>query len=231
MKFSRESTTRFDLGIAFQAIWKFALVFCFCASLPAQSWDFRHTLLKASQEDAEKYVVEKKNIKIFMEDFNTKVCYWGVVKNDEPATLTFRFPLKGPTETAVLNTNMMVANFQNANALGRGKGSGTLWCSPDGREWTLLKTADPPIDKAVDLHFFINKLPSVLKDSREIWLQVRMNASEMTDPDYSVAQFARNLHLNDPKMVVFDLRVKYRKKNDTKSLAPIRPQDNLQPNP
>lgn len=230
MKFSRQITTRFNQEIAFQAFLKFSLVFCFCSSLPAQSWDFRHTLLKASQEDAEKYVVEKKNVKVFMEDFNTKVCYWGVVKNDAPATLTFRFPLKGPTESAVLNTNMMVANFQNANALGRGRGSGTLWCSPDGREWTLLKTAESPTDKAVDLHVFINKLPSVLKDSREIWLQVRMNATDMTDPDYSVAQFARNLHHNDPKMVVFDLRVKYRKNPETKSLAPIAPQNHL-PNP
>lgn len=199
-------------------------------SAHGQSYDFRYSLRSASQEGSEKYVVEKLNVKIFVEDFNTKCSYWGVVRNDVPARLTFRFPLKEPVESALLNTNMLAANFQNARALGAGKGSGSLWCSPDGREWIQLQKIDSPVDKAVDLATFVNRLPPELKGKREIWIQVRMNASEMKGSDYSTAQFARNMHHNDPNMIVFDLRVKCQK-SPAKNVAENKTKQTRLPNP
>jgi len=174
----------------------------------AESYDFRYTLKSAMQADAEKYLVEKQNFKAFQESFKPNCVYWGVVRNNEPARLTFRFKLKQPLESAMLNTNMLTSNFNNSEALGDGLGTGSLWCSADGKDWILLKEARMPVDRVVEHHFFINRLPERLKGSREIWLQVRMQASGMTDPDYSTAQFARNMHDMDVNMLVFDLRVK-----------------------
>ena len=183
----------------------------FAASVQADSYDFRFSLKSAMQSDSEKYIVEKVNFKAFQESFQPHCIYWGVVRNAEPARLTFRFPLERPLEWAMLNTNMLTSNFQNSEALGDGQGEGSLWCSGDGKEWFLLKKGWMPVDRVVEHHFFINRLPAKIKGSREIWLQVRMKASGMTDPDYSAAQFARNMHDNDTNMLVFDLRVKYQK--------------------
>lgn len=176
----------------------------------AQEYDFIFSLKNALDPQAEKYVIEKTNIKIFHEPFYPQNSYWGVEKNDIPARLTFRFPLERPMLSGRMYAGFDAANFANSKELGSGKGSVSLWCSKNGIDWILLKDLPAPTSRAFDGDFFNNRLPKELTGSTEIWLQVRMEATGMRKPTYSVAQFCRD-NRGDPNGKSFDIRVRYKK--------------------
>jgi hypothetical protein len=147
---------------------------------------------------------------IFHEPFWPQNSYWGAAVNDQPGRLTFRFPLKKPMATGRFFANIAVANFENSQALGKGKGEVSIWYSRTGLEWTLLTEMKPPRLLAFDGTPISMKLPDDLKGTREIWIQVRFQATGMGKKTYSVAQFCRD-NCSDPNGTIFDLRVKYAK--------------------
>lgn len=176
--------------------------------LQAQSIDFRFALKSVLEADSEKYVVEKVNIRKFNERFKPFVSYWGVRENDIPAIMTFRFPLEKPLRSARLYVPILSTNFNNDKNLGKGMGSGSVWCSRNGKEWVLLKKAEIPIDRTVQEVNYNGKLPKEMVGAKELWLQFRLNATGMKDSTYSTAQFART-SADDPNSFVFNLLVSY----------------------
>jgi hypothetical protein len=174
----------------------------------AQPIDFRFALKSVLEADSEKYVVEKVNIRKFNERFKPFVSYWGVRENEIPAIMTFRFPLEKPLKSARLYVPMISTNFNNDKNLGKGMGSGSVWCSRNGKDWVLLKKAEIPIDKTVQEVNFNGKLPKEMVGAKELWLQFRLNATGMKDSTYSTAQFART-PADDPNSFVFNLLVSY----------------------
>jgi hypothetical protein len=109
-----------------------------------------------------------------------------------------------------INASLSAANFANSKQLGSGKGSISLWCSKNGTDWILLKDLPPPANLAFDGMTYSNHLPKELAGTTSLWLQVRMEATGMRKPTYSVAQFCRD-NRGDPKGTAFDIRVKYMK--------------------
>jgi hypothetical protein len=184
----------------------------------AQQDDFEFRVKNVKDPSAERYLVEKLNVKVFLEDFEPGNSYWGIVENDKPGRLTFRFPLPGPMNRCKLGVNLWSANFRNTKILGKGVGSVSLWASRDGQEWILLKELLPPSKSSFDGVFFINYLPKELQGTEEIWLQTRFTATEMTDPSYSVAQFCRD-NLADPNNYVFSLRANCQKPKNKMDIA------------
>lgn len=177
-------------------------------SLFAQPEGFQYKLHSVLDADAEKYIVSKTNIRTFHERFKPHHSYWAAATNGIPATLTFRFPLENQIKSAQFYTNMIVTNFNNDMSIGKGIGHGSLWCSRDGKTWLLLIDAVPPDTRAIKTYDYHTFLPAEIFGSKELWIQVRLLASDMKDSTYSVAQFARKDY-SDPNSAVFELRVKY----------------------
>lgn len=176
--------------------------------LQAQSIDFRFALKSVFENDAEKYVVEKVNIRKFNENFKPFVSYWGVNENDIPAIMTFRFPLEKPMRSGRLFVPMISTNFNNDKSLGKGMGSGSVWCSRNRKDWILLKKAEIPKDKSVVETNFNGRLPKEMVGTQELWIQFRLQATGMQDSTYSTAQFARSMS-DDPNAFVFNLLINY----------------------
>lgn len=194
----------------------FLFMICLLMKMPAASpaADFDFTLQSVHEKRAEQYVVEKENIRAFTEPFKPFVSYWGVVENDKPGQMTFRIPLEKPLRSAQLHAEIVCANFENNKSIGSGTGSGSLWCSRDGKNWLQLIKATPPVKTSLDVFTFHGNLPAELKGTTEIWLQVRLQATGMKDFTYSVAQIGRK-RTEDPNSRVFGLRVKYDEKPST----------------
>lgn len=170
----------------------------------AQQNNFEFHLKNAKDPSAERYIVERLNVKVFVEDFKPGNSYWGIIENEKPGKLTFRFPLSGPLKRCKLLANIHAANFQNSRTLGKGIGSVSLWASRDGQEWILLDEMLAPQKTSFDGKYFSNYLPRELQGTKEVWIQVRFTATGMIDTSYSVAQFCRDI-VNDPNGRVFSL--------------------------
>lgn len=204
-----------------------ALVVSPIRTASAQKYDFIFNLKNALEPHAEKYVVEKQNVKIFQEPFHPLNSYWGPEKNDLPGVLTFRFPLEKPLASGRIIANLAAANFENSQMLGKGKGELSVWYSRDGKTWQLLSEMKPPADVAFDGKEIHEKLPKELIGTTEIWLQVRFLAVGMVKKTYSVAQFCRD-NCGDPNGTIFDIRGRYVKSKtdfmvDLKENSKIRP--------
>ena len=194
----------------FRAFWRL-LGTLLIVSVPqnafAQSYDFVFNLKSVLERHAHNYLVERENVIIFHEPFFPQNSYWGAAENDQPGKLTFRFPLKRPMSSGRILMNIAVANFENAKALGKGKGEVSIWYSRTGTDWALLSEMKPPRAMAFEGTHISMKLPDELKGATEIWLQVRFQATGMHKKNYSVAQFCRD-NCADPNGTTFDLRVK-----------------------
>jgi len=184
------------------------LFFAGTQNINAQSYDFIFNLKNVLEPHAQHYLVERQNVIIFHEPFFPQNSYWGAAENDKPGKLTFRFPLKKPMASGRMIANIAVANFENAQALGKGKGEVSIWYSRTGRDWKLLSEMKPPPALAFDGITVSKPLPNDLKGTTEIWLQVRFQATGMHKKTYSVAQFCRD-NCADPNGTIFDVRVKY----------------------
>lgn len=176
----------------------------------AQSYDFIFNVKNVLEPQANQYLADRQNVIVFHEPFFPQNSYWGAAENDKPGMLTFRFPLKKPMASGRMIANMAVANFENSQALGKGKGEVSIWYSRTGTDWALLSEMKPPRAMAFDGTHISMKLPEKLKGTTEIWLQVRFQATGMHKKTYSVAQFCRD-NCTDPNGTTFDLRVKYAK--------------------
>ena len=173
------------------------------------------------ENQAEKYLVEKLNIRTFSERFKPFTSYWAARENDIPARMTFSFQLEKPLKSAQLHTNLISVNSNNNKNYGSGVGKGSLWCSRDGKNWQQLLDAPPPEKTFLQGYDFHNNLPAELTGSKDIWIQVRLFATGMKDSTYSVAQFSRS-NKDDPNSNVFLLRVRYDEKADDR-LATQKP--------
>jgi hypothetical protein len=176
----------------------------------AQQYDFVFQIKTVLEKDSEKYVVEKKDVAIFKEEFDQKLSYWGIASGESSGQMTFRFDFEKPVEFGRIKGNLVGANFKLNGAAGVGTGSASLWYSTDGKDWKLLEDQPVPEKILVAGNTFIRLLPDDLQGKKSLWLQVRFLSDVNQKKSYSVAQFCRN-DAGDPESMVFDLRVKYRK--------------------
>jgi len=136
----------------------------------AQSPDFKYGFLNVFQTNALDYVVEQVNVVRYDEGNGVK--YWKPAVDGTPARVTLRIPFSQPTRQISLNAYMSIYS-----------GSGTLWASTNGADWTLLKTAILNGDGAYE-----SALPTSLTGGKEIWIQARIQSSGST----VFAQFLRH---------------------------------------
>lgn len=190
------------------SVFLLALLFSSSSSAPRQ-YDFNFSLKTCFDADAEKYVVEKKNIKKYQEDFLEAFKYWGVIKNDEPGILTFHFPFKKKIAYARMMSILTTTNFELNKKLGKGIGTASLWYSTNGKEWYLVKEKKGTLVNPVENENINFIFDDRIIDKKELWLQVRLQTTGNVDPSYSGAQFGRNTP-NDPNGYSFDLRVKFK---------------------
>lgn len=192
----------------FSALLMASLLFSISSPAPRQ-YDFKFSLKTCFDADAEKYVVENKNIKKYNEDFRASFKYWGVIKNDEPGILTFHFPFEKKIAYARMIGILTATNFELNEKLGSGSGTASLWYSVNGREWYLVKEKKGTLVNPVENENISFIFDDRIIDKKELWLQVRLQTTGNVDPSYSGAQFGRNSP-DDPNGNCFDLRVKFK---------------------
>jgi len=192
----------------FSSLLMASLLFSISSPAPRQ-YDFNFSLKTCFDADAEKYVVENKNIKRYREDFLPSGKYWGVIKNDEPGILTFHFPFEKKIAYARVIGFLTTTNFELNKKLGKGIGTASLWYSTNGKEWYLVKEKKGTLVNPVENENISFIFDDRIIDKKELWLQVRLQTTGSVDPSYSGAQFGRNT-LDDPNGYSFDLRVKFK---------------------
>ena len=174
-------------------------------------YDFSFSLKTVMESHAEKYVVEKKNIRRFREAFFPFCSYWGSDLNDEACLLTFHFPFDREIIFARLIANLYCANFELNKKVGSGKGSASLWYSINGKDWFLIIEQAHPTEMSFKGCNTNTAFDQRIVGSNSLWLQVRLFSTGAKDRTYSVAQFCRNQIPSDINSVCFDLRVKLKK--------------------
>jgi len=130
------------------------------------SWDFVHSYKNVYSSNALDYVFDQQNIARVSEG---GITYWSPAAGGQEARLTQKFVFNRPTASAFLHINYIyVASFSGA-------GSGSLWASKDGNEWTQL--VDAPTPSFAAGYGFNDYLPKNLMGSNEIWIQARLQSS------------------------------------------------------
>ena len=103
-----------------------------------ESWDFEYGYKHVDQDNAEDYLFETSNTRIYSEWHDPPVTYWGPSANDVTGTITYKFEFDRPTEKIHLKASIASFNFPQPGFAGTGKGDTSLWASVDNAEWVEL---------------------------------------------------------------------------------------------
>ena len=103
-----------------------------------ESWDFEYGYKHVDQDNAEDYLFETSNTRIYSELHDPPVTYWGPSANDVTGTITYKFEFGRPTEKIHLKASIASFNFPQPGFAGTGKGDTSLWASVDNAEWVEL---------------------------------------------------------------------------------------------
>jgi hypothetical protein len=153
----------------------------------AQSaWDFQFSYANIFAPNALDYVVGQQNIQ--RTDEGDGITYWNPINNGVQATLTQEFTFSAPSTEIYLSTDIASFNFGSGDF-----GSGSLWASTDGANWTELLDAPTPASDGYG-YDYTQDLPNSLLGSDDIYIQARLNTSGSD----ILAQFNREDGVNDP---------------------------------
>jgi len=173
-----------------------ALLLCLSA-FHAQAYDFTFGYTNVFAPNATNYVVAQQNIQ--RTDEGDGITYWNPVNNGTPASLTQKFTFPRPTAQVFLAAHFSSFNFGSGIS-----GSGSLWGSTDGTNWVSLLNAPTPAGTALDYYYNTN-LPSSLIGSYQIWIQARLQTTDLN----TLAQFQRAYSGNPTQYSPFAIGVTY----------------------
>jgi hypothetical protein len=127
--------------------------------------------------NALEYIVGENNIQRTQEPItaNTDVSYWNPINNGQTSSLTFEFTFAQPTTSISLYATLASFNFGDGEF-----GSGSLWASTDGENWTLLMDAPTPAYPGYEYglgYTFDANLPTPLIGATDIWIQAQLDTS------------------------------------------------------
>ena len=74
-------------------------------------WDFEYGYKHVDQDNAEDYLFETSNTRIYSEWHDPPVTYWGPSANDVVGTITYKFEFDRPTEKIHLKASIASFNF------------------------------------------------------------------------------------------------------------------------
>jgi hypothetical protein len=164
-------------------------------SSTAQSSDFSFIYTNVFDANALDHVVAQSNI-IRTDEGNWPgfdQSYWNPVNSGIEAQLTQEFSFYRPTASVFLRDKLSMFNFGGGNY-----GSGSLWASKDGNNWTELMDAPAPSGVTAP-YWYIDNLPASLLGSSEIWIQARM----LSFGSPIMAQYGRSSYPSEAP--IFDL--------------------------
>lgn len=156
----------------------------------SSTWDFQYSYANIFAPNALNYVVGQQNIQ--RTDEGDGITYWNPINNGVQATLTQEFTFSAPSTEIYLSAGMSSFNFGGGDF-----GSGSLWASTDGANWTQLLNAPTPAYPGYEYGYGYNytqDLPSSLLGSDQIYIQARLDSSGWN----ILAQFNREDGVNDP---------------------------------
>ena len=165
----------------------FAVGIFIAADSHAQAtWDFQYSYANIFAPNALNYVVGQQNIQ--RTDEGDGITYWNPISNGTPAFLTQKFTFSAPSTEIYLSTD--IASFNLGDGL---SGSGSLWASTDGANWTQLLDAPTPASGGYGYNYTAD-LPSSLLGTDQIYIQARLETSGLN----IAAQFNREDGVNNP---------------------------------
>jgi len=153
-------------------------------------WDFEFGVGDVLDAAANRNIVERVNVKKWVEDFGNNASYWGPATNGAPASLTYRFDFAQPARRIFLNARAYGADVTATDPKG-GRGAGALWASRDGTNWVSLGNGLSPKRAWSEAREFAGELPDTLTGAGRLLLKVELFAEGPDDLDYSAAQHLR----------------------------------------
>jgi len=169
-----------------------------------ESWDFECGYKHVNQDNAEDYLFETSNTRIYSERHDPPVTYWGPSANDVVGTITYKFEFDRPTEKIHLKASIASFNFPQPGYGGTGKGETSLWASIDNAEWVEL--VYNPLPFGVDSYVTYDELlPESLAGESVIYIQALIEVWESALGAYTTAQFSRSSSAADED--IFKIKV------------------------
>jgi len=168
------------------------------------TWDFEYGYRHVGQDNAEDYLFETSDVKIYSEWHDPPVTYWGPSANDVGGTITYKFEFQKPTEAIHVKANISSFNFPQPGYIGAGKGETSLWGSIDNIEW--IELLYNPLPSKVDSYMTYDELlPESLVGEKVIYIQALLEVWESVLSAYTTAQFSRSSSAADED--IFNIKV------------------------
>lgn len=167
-----------------------------------REWDFDYSYRNVTEPEAEQYVIERINLRKYIEWQTAPKIYWGPLENDVEARLTYRFTFPANTRRIHLQSRAAVWDFR-VQAGGRGWGTESLHLSIDGSSWQQLDH----ITRDGSPYTYDLDLPAEFAGTNQLYVQVRMQVHESPNISYTVAQHSGASTTN--REPAFQLRAKY----------------------
>lgn len=144
-----------------------------CGAIAQSS--FNYGFFDVYSSNALDYVVGQNNIEQSGEAGTPGVSGWNPINNGQEASITYEFTFAQPTTSISLYATLASFNFGGGEF-----GSGSLWASTDGENWTLLMDAPTPAYPGYEYglgYTFDANLPTSLIGTTDIWIQAQLDTS------------------------------------------------------
>jgi hypothetical protein len=136
-------------------------------------WTFEFGYDEVTDPLAESYLFSLTNAELGLDPFTLQDRYLRPTANFVDALVTYRFDLGAEITAAYLSTRL---NTEWSGASSSQGGTGSIWGSKDGENWSLLLNvpAPPSSETGTREGIFAENLPSSLLGGDEIWIQARL---------------------------------------------------------
>ncbi|MSR66701.1 MAG: serine/threonine protein kinase [Pedosphaera sp.] len=172
------------------------------APVLAPEWDFDYSYRNVTEPEAERYLVERFNIRKYVEWQEAPNTYWGPAVNGTESRLIYSFPFSANTRQIRLRCKNHTWDFRVQDG-GRGWGTEAIFASTDGKDWQQLER----ITRDGAPFTYDLELPAVVTGTNQLFVQVRMLVNDTPNIHYTVAQHSTANSTN--RVPVFQLQAKY----------------------
>jgi hypothetical protein len=151
-----------------------AIVSAVVLTFAAQAqWTFQYSYAQVTDSAADDYLFSLINAEIGLDPFTLSDQYLRPTSNLVDGLVTFRFNLGAEITAAHLDTQLNTEWSGTSSSQG---GTGSIWGSKDGQNWSLLLNvpAPPSSETGTRDGIFESNLPGSLLGGNEIWIQARL---------------------------------------------------------
>ena len=155
--------------------------------------NFYHGFKHLDDSDADKHLFEQSGIKKYSEWQSSPITYFGPSRNNQDATLTYKYSFDGTLKSAKTRISLSVWNKNyRVGGTSRASGQASAWASKDGANWVNLIDIPTPTTSLRAEKTFEDILPSTVLGSNDLYLQFRMKVSKDRHSFSTPAQFGRS---------------------------------------